>query len=84
MIYYNGENKKNWMEIISRVQYLINGGNKMKNVVKSVIKNVNFRREVRAYNKYLTLNVARKAAEGGGNKLFTALDNVRRQCGFVK
>ena len=56
----------------------------MKNMVKGIIKNVNFRREVNAYNRYLKLNVARKAAEGGGNKLFSSLDNIRRQCGFVK
>lgn len=56
----------------------------MKNVVKDIVKNVNFKRELHAYNKYVALNVARKAAEGGGNKLFTAIDNVRRQCGFVK
>ena len=56
----------------------------MKNGVKAIIKSINFSREVRAYNKYLTLNIKRKAAEGGGNKLFTTLDNIRRQCGFVK
>ncbi len=56
----------------------------MKNVVKNIVKQVNFKREVRAYNRYLTLNVARKAAEGGGNRLFRALDDIRRQCGFVK
>ena len=56
----------------------------MKNGIKAIVKSINFSREVRAYNKYLKLNVARKAAEGGGNKLFHALDDIRRQCGFVK
>jgi len=56
----------------------------MKNIITSAIKNINLKREVRAYSKYVSLNVARKATEGGGNAIFRKLDDLRRQVGYVK